>query len=125
MVVKNKRFKPYVKRLIYYTLYSYKNPCLFSPPFPPKKMFALFNRRRALLVVNNTHVLRVFVDVGQSENVDIDNNYITSIFHINKTTPRSLNIPVCLLKKVLRNTVEIATVTREVRNKSVASNRTN
>ena len=63
----------------------------------------------------------VLVDVGQSENVDIDDNYITLIFHINETTPLPLNIPVYSLKKILTNTLEIL----GRRNKSLAAEEKN
>ena len=68
-------------------------------------------------------VLWVFVDVGQSRNVRVNNNYVTSLFYLNKSTPRSLNIPVYTLTKILRNTVEISNATQRVRRDRVKRGR--
>ena len=69
--------------------------------------------------MSSDNVFWVLVDVGQCEEVDVNNNFITSMFHVSGNTPRPLHIPVYFLKKILRNTVEIISVTQDVRNKRI------
>ena len=67
--------------------------------------------------------LWILVDVGQSRNVDIEKKSVASLLRLNETTPRSLNIPIYPLKKVMRNSLEILTATQRVRSDRVRAER--
>ena len=63
------------------------------------------------------------VDEGQSYGVDVDNNdYVTTLFNTDDTTSRQLNIPIFLLNKILRNSVEVSIVVQKVRNMRITNN---
>ena len=63
------------------------------------------------------------VDEGQSRDFDRgeNNRFIMRLFYFDGHTPRQLNIPIFILDKILRSTVEIATVAQKLRELRITS----